>query len=49
MLGNEFIEVWLLVGLAVLFIQVIAIYFMAKSGEKIHEKRMKEINEKRTG
>ena len=49
MLGNESIEIWLLVALAVLFIQVVAIYFAVKTGEKIHEERMKEINEKRTG
>lgn len=46
MLGNESIEVWLLVALAVLFVQVVAVYLAVKTGEKIHEKRMKEIKEK---
>lgn len=43
---DESIEVWLLVALVVLFIQLVTIYLMIKTGEKIHEKRMKEIKEK---
>jgi hypothetical protein len=46
LLDNESIEVWLLVALVVLFIQLVTIYLMIKTGEKIHEKRMKEIKEK---
>lgn len=46
MSGNESIKVWLLVALVVLFIQVVAIYLTVKTGEKIHEERMKEIKEK---
>jgi hypothetical protein len=46
MLGDESIEIWLLVALVVLFVQVVAIYLAIKTGEKIHEKRMKEIKEK---
>ena len=49
MSGNEFIELWLLVALAFLFVQVVAIYFAVKTGEEIHEKRMKEIKEKEQG
>ena len=46
MSGDEAIEKWLLVALVVLFVQVLAIYLVIKTGEKIHEKRMKEIKEK---
>lgn len=46
MSGDEAIEKWLLVALVVLFVQVLAIYLAIKTGEKIHEKRMKEIKEK---
>lgn len=46
MSGDEFIEVWLLVALAFLFIQLVAMYLMVKIGEKIHEKRIKKIKEK---
>lgn len=46
MSGDEFIEVWLLVALAVLFIQLVAMYLMVKIGEKIHEERIKKIKEK---
>ena len=46
MSGDDFIEIWLLVALFVLFVQVLAIYFAVKTGEKIHEERMKEIKEK---
>lgn len=49
MSGDEAIEKWLLVALVVLFVQVLAIYLAIKTGEKIHEKRMKEIKKKRTG
>ena len=49
MSGNESIEVWLLVALAVLFVQVLAIYLAVKTGEKIHEERMKEIKKKEQG
>lgn len=38
--------VWLLVALVVLFIQLVTIYLMIKTGEKIHEEKMKEIKEK---
>ena len=44
--GDDFIEIWLLVALVVLFVQVVAIYLAVKTGEKIHEERMKEIKEK---
>ena len=46
MSGDEAIEKWLLVALVVLFVQVLAIYLAIKTGEKIHEKRMKEIKKK---
>lgn len=46
MSGDEFIEVWLLVALAFLFIQLVAMYLMVKIGEKIHEERIKKIKEK---
>ena len=46
MSGDESIEVWLLAALVILFVQVVAIYLAIKTGEKIHEKRMKEIKEK---
>lgn len=46
MSGDESIEVWLLVALAILFVQIVAIYLVIKTGEKIHEKRMKEIKKK---
>lgn len=34
LLDNESIEVWLLVALVVLFIQLVTIYLMIKTGEK---------------
>lgn len=40
------IEGWLLVALVVLFIQLVTIYLMIKTGEKIHEEKMKEFKEK---
>lgn len=46
MSGDEFIEVWLLVALAFLFIQLVAMYLMVKIGEKIHKERIKKIKEK---
>ena len=46
MSGDESVEVWLLVALAILFVQIVAIYLVIKTGEKIHEKRMKEIKKK---
>ena len=47
MSGDESIEVWLLVALAILFVQIVAIYLAVKTGEKIHEERMKEIKKKK--
>lgn len=44
--GDDFIEIWLLVALVVLFVQVVVIYLAVKTGEKIHEERMKEIKKK---
>lgn len=44
--GDESIEIWLLAALVILFVQVVAIYLAIKTGEKIHEKRMKEIKKK---
>lgn len=46
MSGDESIEIWLLVALVILFVQIVAIYLVIKTGEKIHEKRMKEIKKK---
>lgn len=46
MSGDEFVEVWLLVALAVLFIDLVVMYLMIKTGEKIHEERIKKIKEK---
>lgn len=46
LLDNDPIEGWLLVALVVLFIQLVTIYLMIKTGEKIHEEKMKEIKEK---
>ena len=46
MSGDEFVEVWLLVALAVLFIDLVVMYLMIKTGEKIHEERLKKIKEK---
>ena len=46
MSGDESIEIWLLAALVILFVQVVAIYLAIKTGEKIHEKRMKEIKKK---
>lgn len=46
LLDNESIEVWLLVALVVLFIQLVTIYLMIKTGEITHEEKMKEIKEK---
>lgn len=45
-LDNGSIEGWLLVALVVLFIQLVTIYLMIKTSEKIHEEKMKEIKEK---
>ena len=44
--GDEPIEIWLLVALVVLFVQVLVIYLMINTGEKIHEEKIKEIKEK---
>lgn len=49
MSGDEFAEVWLLVALAVLFIDLVVMYLMIKTGEKIHEERIKKDKRKRTG
>lgn len=50
MSGDEFVEVWLLVASAVLFIDLVVMYLMIKAGEKMHEERIKKIKEKkRTG
>lgn len=46
MSGDESIEIWLLAALVILFVQIVAIYLVIKTGEKIHEKRMKEIKKK---
>lgn len=46
MSGDEFAEVWLLVALVFLFIQLVTMCLMVKIGEKMHEERMKEIKEK---
>ncbi len=46
MSGDESIEVWLLVALAFLFIQLVAMCLMVKIGEKMHEERIKKIKEK---
>ena len=46
MSGDEFVEVWLLVALAVLFIDLVVMYLMIKTGEKIHKERIKKIKEK---
>ncbi len=46
LLDNDPFGVWLLVALVVLFIQLVTIYLMIKTGEKIHEEEMKEIKEK---
>lgn len=46
LLDNESIEVWLLAALVVLFIQLVTIYLIIKTGEKTHEEKMKEIKEK---
>lgn len=46
MSGDKFVEVWLLVALAVLFIDLVVMYLMIKTGEKIHEERIKKIKEK---
>lgn len=47
MSGDEFVEVWLLVALAVLFIDLVVMYLMIKAGEKMHEERIKKIKEKK--
>lgn len=46
MSGDESIEVWLLVALAFLFIQLVVMCLMVKIGEKMHEERIKKIKEK---
>ena len=46
MSSDESIEVCLLVALAFLFIQLVAMCLMVKIGEKMHEERIKKIKEK---
>lgn len=46
LLDSDPFGVWFLVALVVLFIQLVTIYLMIKTGEKIHEEKMKEIKEK---